>query len=324
MPETIHIVSRFDGTGGTEKHARALADLLTKNWPTTLWALEATPSANNHQARAINPWSGQYPRDGTLVFVGTHFMPDTWLDHARPRQMLVICNLLAIEQTFAFLTHLERPTLPVARLAFMSDFVRRTLCLPGVIAPVIIDIDRFHPSRKIAHPEFTIGRHSRDTKEKHHPADRSLYEMLAWQGYRIELMGASVWHDLGETTPNIAIHAEGSRPPEDFLATLDAFIYRTAPEAPEAGGRVVMEALASGLPVVADPLGGYAEWINDGDNGFLCRTQEEFLDRINLLALDCPLRARAQQRARESAETLCSEKRLSNYLEWIQGKTTSV
>ena len=58
-------------------------------------------------------------------------------------------------------------------------------------------------------------------------------------------------------------------PSADFLSTLDAFYYRTHPAYFEAFGRVVLEAMLCGIPVVAEARGGYASHIRHGENGFL-------------------------------------------------------
>jgi glycosyltransferase involved in cell wall biosynthesis len=56
--------------------------------------------------------------------------------------------------------------------------------------------------------------------------------------------------------------------------------------------------MALGLPVVARRMGSNAEVIDDGVNGYLVETEEEWLDRLLLLASDAGLRRRLGEAAR--------------------------
>ena len=56
--------------------------------------------------------------------------------------------------------------------------------------------------------------------------------------------------------------------------------------------------MALGLPVVARRIGSNAEVIDDGVNGYLVETDEEWLDRLLLLASDADLRRRLGDAAR--------------------------
>ena len=317
MSEIIHIVSRFDGIGGTESHAATLAGVLRQTAHVKLWADEPTAATSRYGATPINTFGGAFPRGGTLIIVGTHLQPGLWLDHARPKRLIVICNLFSARRIFAFLTALERPTLPVAELAFMSEMLRNAMGLPGIISPTLIDLERFHPSHRNPTERFTIGRHSRDDPFKHHPDDPTLYAMLAWAGVGTRLMGATCLPAMTDRAPFIERIAVGDEPPEIFLGKLDCFVYRTHPAWTEAGGRVVMEALASGLPVVAHPGGGYAEWIEDGQNGYLAATQEGLYERLLELKNAPPVAARLGQQARESALRLSGGVRRESYLRWL-------
>ena len=249
--------------------------------------------------------------------VGTHLQPGLWLDHAHPERLVVICNLFSARRIFAFLTMLERPALPVAELAFMSQMLQQAIGLPGRISPTLIDLDRFHPSRRQPTERFTIGRHSRDDALKHHPDDASLYAMLGWAGAEIRLMGASHLQAELSGMPRLQVFPIGSQAPEEFLAGLDCFYYRTHPAWTEAGGRVVMEALASGLPVVAHPGGGYAEWIDDGKNGYLAATQEGLYERLLELKGSPAMATHLGRNARESALHLSGGARRETYLNWL-------
>jgi glycosyltransferase involved in cell wall biosynthesis len=63
----------------------------------------------------------------------------------------------------------------------------------------------------------------------------------------------------------------------------------------------VVQYLALGLPVVAQKFGSNADVIEDGINGFVVETQQEWYDRLSLLIEDRELRERMSAAARRTA-----------------------
>lgn len=78
----------------------------------------------------------------------------------------------------------------------------------------------------------------------------------------------------------------------------------TLPSHGEGLPMAVLEAMASGLPVVASRVGGIPEVVRDGENGFLCPpgAVAPLADRLARLASDASLRAAMGRRSREIAE----------------------
>jgi glycosyltransferase involved in cell wall biosynthesis len=86
-----------------------------------------------------------------------------------------------------------------------------------------------------------------------------------------------------------------------LYASCDAFVYASTTETL---GLVVLEAMASGVPVVAVPTGGVADHLRDGVNGVAYPAGDAAACAVAMqrLASDAPLRARLAAGARADAE----------------------
>jgi len=188
---------------------------------------------------------------------------------------------------------------------------------PGYVQPSLIDLERFVPAPSRQPSAFTVGRLSRADPLKHHPEDAALYTRLIEEGCRVRIMGPSpsLEAELGgiKSITLLPMFAEEAHL---FLQGLDCFFYRTSEEYLEASGRVITEAMACGLPVVCHESGGYAEWIDDGRNGFLFESQQEALEILLGLKEDPALRQRVGREARRTAEELFSETVRSEIVEF--------
>ncbi len=99
-----------------------------------------------------------------------------------------------------------------------------------------------------------LGRHSRDESLKWIEDPQAL--LLAYpssEDFEISVLGGarSVTRMLGGSLPcNWVVHLFGSLDPRDFLETLDFFVYYTHSSWIESFGRVIIEAMAIGVPVI--------------------------------------------------------------------------
>jgi glycosyltransferase involved in cell wall biosynthesis len=67
-------------------------------------------------------------------------------------------------------------------------------------------------------------------------------------------------------------------------------------------GLKVLQYMAAGLPVVANPVGVQAEMVRDGETGFLVRTEREWIEAVRTLAGDPSLRRRMGEAGRRLVE----------------------
>lgn len=305
---------------GNEFEALSLRALLSHaGAAVTLWSDQPTDYASKVGGKVVRPFSGQFPQGGTLILMGTWIAIYPWILHARPERIILICHTSNPEQLYTMLGKLQHPLLPPVELVYISHRLMDTLAVPGRVCPTLIDLQLFSPNIGSERTTTTLvlGRHSRDTPEKHHPDDPSLYRMLGWQGWRTRLMGASCLLPELENAVNVDVMPVNQEPVAEFLRALDVFFYRTSPQWNEPSGRVVLEALACGLPVVAHVSGGYTDWVKHEHNGFLFKTQEEAFLCLQELRGNTGLRQRMALAARETAVRIAGAQAACEYLEWL-------
>lgn len=89
----------------------------------------------------------------------------------------------------------------------------------------------------------------------------------------------------------------------ELYASADAFVFASLTETL---GLVVLEAMASGLPVIATPAGGVADHLREGENGlaFPANDVDRMAHAMVRLAMDYKLRDQLAWGARRSAEAL--------------------
>ncbi len=304
----IHIVQQFTNAfGGTEIHALNLYDVLRRHAPVRLWS-EFDPDPRLRAGRQIDlirPKRLAFPKTGTMVFCGACWYVGPWLEYTAPRRIIVLHNY-PHDSYKAWFQRARRPWMPPIEWLFASEQMKAQTELKGIVEPSPVDLQRFRPGAGPGQP-FTVGRLSRDVPEKFHEDDPALYLRLAEAGVRVRIMGGLGLRTRLPAHPLIELWPEGAQPPEVFLQGLDAFIYRTRSDWFEAFGRVVLEAMACGLPVVVDRCGGYAEHIQRGDNGFLTHNNDEALSDMLRLRDDPALRQRIGAAARATAQALYGE-----------------
>ena len=97
-----------------------------------------------------------------------------------------------------------------------------------------------------------------------------------------------------------------------LLETFDVFCYVTS-SAVECCPLAILEAMAAGVPVVAEARGGIPEIVVSGENGLLARSLDEIGDHLRRLREDPALREHLGRGARATAEKFCLKKQIAAY-----------
>jgi glycosyltransferase involved in cell wall biosynthesis len=187
----------------------------------------------------------------------------------------------------------------------MVDLLRQHTGKPAVLMGHGVDVARFNPERRSRNHDgpFTLGYVGRLTPEKNVRLLAEIEQALLdcrLRNFRLVLVGAG--HEQSWLDANLR-HAEFRgilRGPElaRAFADMDVFLF---PSTTDTFGLVILEAMASGVPVIVAPAGGPHYQVRPGHNGFVAGTPGDFAQCILALRNDPLLHARMREAARQYA-----------------------
>lgn len=241
-----------------------------------------------YNVRTIAPYTGDFPDRGHLWVVGPENEIGHWYQHHRFEHVTLIYNQHAPPLFYRCMHDLSLAGSHEVNISYISSSLAREIGLPGTISPPAFNprpfIDAYVDNDRCHSADFNVGKVTRDIRLKHHPDDPSLYEALLKHGIHIDLVGATCISDRLASHPAMRVRGEIHRSEmPNYLMQLDCLIYRTCNRKPEGFGLCILEAMATGLPVIAARSGGYADIIRSGENGFLFDRNEEAVEIIMTL-----------------------------------------
>ena len=307
---SVHIVNKFEQPrGGSELHALDLAAQIGRYTPTQVWSPEMPHPefTARHAVSHIDPSTGVFPRGGVLVLIGIYFDIARWISHVQPARIVFLYNTFEAPSLFARIEEAWRLTGVRPEILYCSHLMGEETGLTGRFEPSPTDLDEFSPlaiPRPTARP-FILGRHSRDVPEKHGRDDWKVYQEVAALGGETLLLGGTCMRGAFPAIGGLQLLKARSIGIPDFLRGLDAYFYRTSTWV-EPWGRVVIEAMACGLPVLVHSTGGYAQVIEHEVNGLRFDTTDEAVRLVRRLVAEPELRLRLGAEARRSASALLS------------------
>lgn len=207
---------------------------------------------------------------------------------------------------------------------YLAAFARQYTDRVTVI-PTTIDTEAYRPRE--VYPDqkpVIIGWSGSGTTVAHlRTIDRVLQRVAAVENVRVHVMG----------TPTYALEGVETRAlewsPEVELPELHRFDIGVMPLPDEewARGKCALKALqymALGIPTLTSPVGVNAEIIQDGRNGLLATTEDEWVERLLALVRDVRMRERIGRAGRETVVREYSAKvqapRVREVLELVTGK----
>jgi glycosyltransferase involved in cell wall biosynthesis len=322
----LHLINPMTEVAGSEMRVVELYKMLKDTADVTVWS-EWDPDPMLARAvpiRPLRPRRGQFPLTGTLVFVGFWFAVGRWTCLSLARRRIILCNTMPKRPEF-FVNMRKRVScggLRPVEFAYAGVEVARAIGLPGPILPSPIDLAHFKPTDEPSRRStFTVGRMSRDVLDKHHEGAPALYRRFVSAGCAVRIMGGTVlraW--IPHPTPGLELLPLCVEDAATFMRALDCFVYRTNDNWLETFGRVVFEAMACGVPVVAHRRGGYAHFLHDGEDVLLFDTDEEAFMLVMRLKNEPALRARIAHNARKRVEEIYSASSLAAMTRYFLGE----
>jgi glycosyltransferase involved in cell wall biosynthesis len=220
-----------------------------------------------------------------------------WVPYVSPTYGALLSRLLkAPQKTFFTLAAARRV---IAGNHYLAEEARRFNHDVEVI-PTVVDTDQFRPTPR-DNPAPVIGWvGSHSTGQYLRTLAPALQKLAQRRRFVMRAIGAPLFAP-GVTVENRPWTLDGEI---GEFQSLDVGLYPLVEDAWSRGksGFKAVQYMACGVPVVASPVGVTTDMIRDGHNGFLARSEDEWVTRLEQLLDDAALRKRMGEAGRAEAE----------------------
>jgi glycosyltransferase involved in cell wall biosynthesis len=172
-----------------------------------------------------------------------------------------------------------------------------------VVLPTVIDIDVYKPKINFNNSKIVIGWIGSPSTFKYIKNYKTIFSKIL-QKNKVELHIVGATEDLGlgsnfkylkwteESEVNLISNFDiGIMPLENTPWELGKCAYK------------LIQYMGCGVPVIASAVGMNTEVVEDGINGFLVQTEEQWLEKLNLLIEDTAMRTSLGKKGRIKVES---------------------
>lgn len=163
----------------------------------------------------------------------------------------------------------------------LADTRYKDIFTPEYIVPNYLHLENYPYIERTRSDLFTIGKHSRPDPKKFSDNFPLFYQNLGLRNPKYRVMGVyegfkSVrfkWYDFDEKWDLLPAVKE---PVVKYLSSLDCYVYNSHISFTETQCRATLEAMLTGLPVVAPNKFNFRQQIRHEDTGFICESYQDF------------------------------------------------
>jgi len=185
---------------------------------------------------------------------------------------------------------------------YLADYARQVNDRVTVI-PTTIDTQRYKvPPPRTSTGPLVIGWTGSHSTVQHLDTLRgALRKLAAQEKFRLRVIGTPVYD-----CPPIDVEAMRwrARTEVDDLSPIDIGVMPLPDDRWSKGkcGAKALQFMGMGIPTVCSPVGVNSEIIQDGENGFLASTEDEWIDKLSRLLRSAELRRQLGQAGRTTVE----------------------
>lgn len=192
----------------------------------------------------------------------------------------------------------------------LADYYRQYSANVSVL-PTVVDAERYAAITRVPSPVVRIGWIGTPLNRHHLELLRPTLTQLARER-RFELVLVGLNEPLDWGLPAIRYIEWNLQEELTFFAHFDIGVMPLLDSAFARGKCAfkMIQYMAAGLPTVASPVGANCEVLQDGKNGFLARTEEDWTSRLRQLIDDAGLRERMGANGRAVVSKSYSAQRL--------------